>query len=109
MSASSPKGAPPNYGRFIPREELQGYLRRVRRLADQRTTEGYLAEVVRDGDDLLLIEHHCPICSAARSCQSLCRAEMEVFRTALGADISVTREQHVLSGDQRCAYRITAA
>ena len=25
MSASSPKGAPPNYGRFIPREELQGF------------------------------------------------------------------------------------
>lgn len=82
---------------------------RVRRLADQRTTEGYLAEVIRDGDDVLLIEHHCPICSAASSCQSLCRAEMEVFRAALGADISVTREQHVLSGDQRCAYRITAA
>lgn len=82
---------------------------RVRRLAEQRTIEGYLAEVVRDGDDVVLIEHHCPICSAAETCQSLCRSELDVFRAALGDDVDVTREQHLLSGDQRCAYRVTAA
>jgi predicted ArsR family transcriptional regulator len=32
-----------------------------------------------------------------------------VFRTALGPDVRVEREQHLLSGDQRCAYRISAA
>jgi predicted ArsR family transcriptional regulator len=82
---------------------------RVRRLAEQRSAEGYAAEVVADGDDLMLIEHHCPICVAATSCQSLCRSELEVFRAALGDNVSVVREQHVPSGDQRCAYRITAA
>lgn len=80
---------------------------RVRRLAEQRTAEGYVAEVVSDGDDLVLVEHHCPICAAAATCQSLCRSELEVFRHALGADVVVVREQHVLAGDQRCAYRIT--
>jgi predicted ArsR family transcriptional regulator len=79
---------------------------RVRALADRRTAEGYLAEVVDDGDDLILIEHHCPICTAAASCQNLCRSEMEVFQAALGNEVLVTREQHLLSGDTRCAYRV---
>ena len=84
---------------------------RVRALAERRSSEGYLAEVVEDrtdgSDDLILIEHHCPICTAASSCQNLCRAEIEVFRAALGDSVTVTREQHLLSGDTRCAYRIS--
>lgn len=79
---------------------------RVRALADRRTSEGYLAEVVADGADLVLIEHHCPICSAASECQSLCRSELEVFRAVLGDSVEVTRDQHLLVGDARCAYRI---
>lgn len=82
---------------------------KVRRLADQRTAEGYLAEVVRDGDDLVLIEHHCPICSAADACRGLCRSELDVFRGALGDDVLVSREQHLFTGDRRCSYRISAA
>ena len=81
---------------------------RVRALADRRSEEGYLAEVVDDGGDLLLIEHHCPICTAATVCQGLCRSELEVFQAALGPSVNITREQHLLSGDTRCAYRITA-
>lgn len=81
---------------------------RVRRLAEQRTAEGYVAEVIADGDDLVLVEHHCPICTAAAVCQSLCRSELEVFQHVLGTSVAVTREQHVLAGDHRCAYRITA-
>jgi predicted ArsR family transcriptional regulator len=80
---------------------------KVRRLAEQRTAEGYDAEVRADGKDLILVEHHCPICVAATTCQGLCRAELEVFRATLGDDVDVEREQHLLSGDQRCAYRIT--
>ena len=79
---------------------------RVRALAERRTAEGYLAEMTTDGDDLLLIEHHCPICSAATACQALCRSELQLFSEALGASVTVTREQHLLSGDTRCAYRI---
>jgi predicted ArsR family transcriptional regulator len=82
---------------------------RVRRLAEQRHAEGYDAEVVPDGRDLLLVEHHCPICVAATSCRSLCRSELEVFRAALGDDVRVERTQHLFAGDQRCAYRISAA
>ena len=60
-----------------------------------------------DGDDLVLIEHHCPVRAAAGSCGALCRSELEVFDAALGDDVTVTRYQHLIAGDQRCAYRIT--
>ncbi len=82
---------------------------RVQRLADVRSDEGYLAEVRSDGDDLFLIEHHCPIRDAAASCGALCSAELDVFQRVLGPDVSVTRTQHVLAGDRRCAYRVAAS
>jgi predicted ArsR family transcriptional regulator len=82
---------------------------RVQRLADVRSVEGYLAEVHADGDDLLLVEHHCPIRDAALSCGALCSAELDVFRRVLGPSVTVTRTQHVLAGDRRCAYRVEAA
>ena len=76
-----------------------------------RAAEGYVAEVVDapDGDGLLLVEHHCPICEAAAACTNLCSAELQLFRDVLGPDVEVTRTQHLLSGDQRCAYRLRAA
>jgi predicted ArsR family transcriptional regulator len=79
---------------------------RVQRLAEVRSQEGYLAEVREDGDDLLLIEHHCPIRDAAISCGALCQAELDVFQRTLGSGVKVSRTQHVLAGDRRCAYRV---
>jgi predicted ArsR family transcriptional regulator len=79
---------------------------RVAVLADQRSRQGYMAEVVADGDDLVLIEHHCPVCAAATTCQNLCRNELELFRAVIGEAGEVERTQHLLSGDERCVYRI---
>jgi len=80
---------------------------RAQRLAELRTLEGYEAEVVADDDgSLLLVEHHCPVCDAAAACQGLCRGELATFRAALGDGVDVEREQHLLSGDSRCVYRI---
>ncbi len=79
---------------------------RVERLAAARTREGYMAECHDDGNDLLLVENHCPICTAATACQGFCRAELGLFRRLLGEDVSVEREEHIVSGDRRCAYRV---
>ncbi len=94
------------------REALPGLSEPLRTRADAlaavRTAEGYLAEVVDapDGDGLLLVEHHCPICDAATACTNLCSAELDLFREVLGPDVEVVRTQHLLQGDQRCAYRL---
>ncbi|MGD9705012.1 MAG: helix-turn-helix transcriptional regulator [Acidimicrobiia bacterium] len=80
---------------------------RLRRLAELRTAEGYLAEVVTDDDGHVLVEHHCPVHDAAGACEGLCRAELELFRSVLGPGVRVERAQHLLRGDARCAYRIS--
>jgi predicted ArsR family transcriptional regulator len=81
---------------------------RVQALAHVRTIEGYMAEAATDpvAGGFVLVEHHCPICEAAESCQRLCRGELALFQEVLGDDVTVERTQHLLSGDLRCAYRI---
>ena len=79
---------------------------RVELLARRRTQQGYMAEVVTDGDDLLLVEHHCPVCAAATTCQGLCSNELDLFRSAIGPGATIERTQHLLSGDDRGVYRI---
>lgn len=79
---------------------------KVHRLATLRSAEGYLAEATEVDGHLELVEHHCPIQSAADHCGGLCSAELDLFRKALGPEVDVHREQHLLDGGQRCAYRI---
>ena len=80
---------------------------RVHRIAELRSAEGYLAEAVEGDGHITLVEHHCPIQGAADSCAGLCSAELDLFQKALGPDVTVAREQHLLDGGQRCAYRVT--
>jgi predicted ArsR family transcriptional regulator len=102
-------------------EQIAAYRRRVKAsdplkarleaLAKIRTEEGYMAAVKHDGgkgrDGFLLVENHCPVCAAARTCQGLCASELEVFRSVLGPDVTVERSDHILAGARRCAYRVT--
>lgn len=87
--------------------DADGVADRVHRIAELRNAEGYLAEAIDGPGHITLIEHHCPIRSAADSCGGLCSAELELFQLAVGPDATVAREQHLLDGGQRCAYRIT--
>ena len=80
---------------------------KVARLAEARTREGYMAEVIRDGDGYLLVENHCPIPVIANACTAFCRAELETFRAVLGPEVTVAPTEHIVQGDRRCAYRIT--
>jgi predicted ArsR family transcriptional regulator len=97
-------------------EHYQGHLsryqslrRRLERLAELRTREGYMAEVLTEPEGtLLFVENHCPICTAAASCTGLCGAELDVFQGVLGDLAEVERCEHILNGDRRCAYRVQA-
>lgn len=81
---------------------------RVAVLADFRTQEGYMAEVIEQStDELLLVENHCSICTAAENCPQLCSSELQVFTELLGSTVNVERVEHILSGDRRCAYRVS--
>lgn len=78
----------------------------LEKLTEMRFNEGYMAHLEKDGDDYLLIEEHCPICSAAKVCQKFCRSELQLFQSILGKNISIQREQYLLEAGQRCVYRI---
>lgn len=75
-------------------------------LASERSREGYMAEIIATDGGWELIEHHCPICSAAQDCQNFCRSELNVFRDSLGLEFEVERAEHLLSDGQRCRYAI---
>lgn len=81
--------------------------KKIRKLAELRAAEGYMATWRREGDGYLLIENHCPICAAATACLGFCQSELEIFRKVLGSEVKLERTEHLLAGARRCAYRIT--
>lgn len=80
---------------------------RLERLSQIRSKEGYMAEWKKENDDYLLIENHCPICAAASECQGFCRAELANFKQLIGNEFKIERIQHIVSGGNRCVYRIS--
>ena len=94
-----------SYGKRLDKKKM--LQEKLRALAAIRTEEGYMAAVHGEGHGgYLLVENHCPICTAARTCSGLCASEIEVFRTVLGGGCRVERTEHILSGARRCAYRV---
>jgi predicted ArsR family transcriptional regulator len=90
-------------------EPCSGLEDRIRTVARLRTEEGYMAEFEAEPDgSFLLIENHCPICAAAKTCQGFCRSELELFRAAFGTEALVMRQEHLLSNGRRCVYRVTS-
>ncbi|WP_374357072.1 helix-turn-helix transcriptional regulator [Chitinimonas sp.] len=80
---------------------------RAEALTSLRNGEGYMAQLhEQDDGSLLLVENHCPICAAARSCEGFCRSELAIFQRCLGDGCTVERTDHLLAGARRCAYRI---
>jgi predicted ArsR family transcriptional regulator len=83
--------------------------KRLQQLAQLRTEEGYMAEVRPAGrGSFVFVENHCPICAAASACQGFCAIELDLFQSVLGPGVTVRREEHIIGGDRRCAYRISA-
>ncbi len=79
---------------------------RIERLVVLRNAEGYMAESRRQKAGFLLIQNHCPICSASGVCSKLCRSEVELFRKLLGPQVEVKREEYIGTGARRCVYRV---
>ena len=81
-------------------------LDKVRELAVVQADQGYLAEAILEPDGTIrLQEHNCAIFHIAQGTPAACRAELALFSDVLGAD--VVREEHIMSGDRCCSYRIS--
>ncbi len=87
-----------------PRAPLE---RRIAALVAVRKDEGYMAEWSREPDGTFsLVENHCPICDAAKTCQKICGSELDLFRSVLGKGTRVERTEHMMDGARRCVYSI---
>lgn len=74
-------------------------------LAEIRSREGYMAEIeIIDDNNILLIQNHCPVREASKSCPGICQSELSLFNRCLNADIE--RTEYCFDGDRRCSYRI---
>jgi predicted ArsR family transcriptional regulator len=80
---------------------------RVRELARLQDELGYIAEALVDGDGIRLVEHNCAVLDVARGMPAACRAELDLFRQVLGAE--VVRDRHIATGDRCCEYRVLGA
>ncbi len=88
------------------KEEMAGQplADRVRVLGEIRDREGYMAESHPEGDEYVLVEHHCPIYEIARRFPRVCQLEQELFERTL--DAGVRRDEHKILGDDRCRYLV---
>lgn len=97
-----------DYRKMVP--EGDSLQQRLEALATIRTDEGYMAEIQPLEEGLfLLIENHCPICTAAIACTGLCRQELEIFQAVLGQNVVIKRTEHIVAGERRCVYKVRAS
>ncbi|SFB88149.1 helix-turn-helix transcriptional regulator [Pseudoalteromonas denitrificans] len=95
--------------------DKNGLLEKLEVLAELRSKEGYMASIVIgtleddecDENVYWLLENHCPICAAASKCLNFCRSELNLFQTLLKGFAIVSREEHIIEGARRCAYKIS--
>jgi predicted ArsR family transcriptional regulator len=87
--------------------ERYGVQEKLQTLAKIRSDEGYMATVEQEYDFFWLLENHCPICAAATKCSNFCRSELQLFQSLLSDVAVISREEHIIKGARRCAYKVT--
>lgn len=83
-----------------------GVEEKLQKLAEIRCDEGYMATVEQENDFYWLLENHCPICAAATKCTNFCRSELQLFESLLSDVATISREEHIVAGARRCAYKV---
>lgn len=87
-------------------EQQHSLIEKLEALVKLRIEEGYMATLKQEGKVFWLLENHCPICAAASHCLNFCRSELNLFQTLLKDTAEISREEHIIEGARRCAYKI---
>lgn len=101
---------------------LNSIEQRLNKLVELRSAEGYMASIeIREEPKIdaqsevnpepqntcwWFLENHCPICAAATECANFCRSELEIFQSLFVDLASISREEHIIDGARRCAYKV---
>jgi len=79
---------------------------RIIRFVAVRSSEGYMAQLIKDDEGFIFIENHCPIGAAAHANPDICCAEFKTLQTVIGSNVPIKRVEYIIDGGRRCAYRI---
>ena len=75
---------------------------RMNRLVALLAQEGFLAEWERSGQELRLIEHHCPYYYVGQRHPEICQIGETLIEIALGTEVA--KETCLLDGDSACRF-----
>lgn len=78
---------------------------RVKALADLQEQTGHMVELHEDGNEMVIVEHNCPIARVSREFPDICANELDLIARLL--DLPVTRDACMAEGADVCRYRIT--
>ena len=70
-------------------------------------SEGYLADLEKEGDTYFLKTYNCPIRKVATEFHETCQEELQLFRELLQRDVSL--EQCMGQGSPSCIFSIPSA
>jgi len=87
----------PDLRRLPPRE-------RVKALADLQEQTGHMVEIEEGEDEVVIIEHNCPIARVSREFPEICQNELTLLHRLL--DLPITRDACMAEGADVCRYRI---
>ena len=86
---------------------LTGIDELVHGLKNLLVSEGYVADLVKEGDNYILKSYNCPIRKVASEFNEVCIEELQLFRELLNRNVSM--EQCMGQGSPSCIFSIPGA
>ena len=86
---------------------LSGIDEMMQGLKNLLVSEGYLAELEKEGDNYILKTYNCPIRKVAAEFNEVCLEELHLFRVLLHRNVSI--EQCMAQGSPSCIFSIPSS
>ncbi|MBI5847994.1 MAG: winged helix-turn-helix transcriptional regulator [Nitrospirae bacterium] len=86
---------------------LSGIDENVQGLKNLLVSEGFLADLSKEGDNYILRAYNCPIKKVAAEFNEICLEELQLFRELLNRNVSM--EQCMGQGSPSCVFSIPSA
>lgn len=83
-----------------------GVEEKLQTLAKLRSEAGYIATIEEIEGVFWLMQNHCPIRSVATKHVGFCKSELALFQVLLSDVATVSREEYIIDGARRCAFKV---
>ncbi|WP_069657930.1 helix-turn-helix transcriptional regulator [Arcticibacter eurypsychrophilus] len=88
-------------------KDYQGLENILKAYTAMRSTEGYMAECIKESEHVYtLLENHCPIGAASSACSGFCHSDTRILQQVLGESVQIKQEHTIANGQRVCSYSI---